>query len=310
LASIAASVSTRVVSWKEAADSHDSVASDALVMPMSSGRPGGGLAALGDDPTVLGLEGAPLDEVTGDEVGLAGLDDGDPAQHLPDDDLDVLVVDRHTLLAVDALHLVDQVHLHLARGRGCAAPAWGRWRRRPAGCADLDVVTVGHQQAGPLAHRVGVLLGAVVGHQDDPTGLVGVLDAHPAGGLGDRGDTLGGAGLEELDDTRQTLGDVVTGDPTDVEGAHRQLGAGLTDRLGGDDADRLADVDELAGGQRAAVAQRAGADLAVAGEHRADPDLVDPGGEERVDDHVTEVDAGLRQHRAVVPATSSARVRA
>ncbi len=38
LASIAASVSTRVVSWKEAADSHDSVASEALVIPMSSGR--------------------------------------------------------------------------------------------------------------------------------------------------------------------------------------------------------------------------------------------------------------------------------
>ena len=43
LAWIAASVSTRVVSWKEAADSHDSVASEALVMPMSSGRPEAGV---------------------------------------------------------------------------------------------------------------------------------------------------------------------------------------------------------------------------------------------------------------------------
>ena len=40
--SMAASVSTRVVSWKEAAESHESVASDALVMPMSSGRPSAG----------------------------------------------------------------------------------------------------------------------------------------------------------------------------------------------------------------------------------------------------------------------------
>ncbi len=39
---MAASVSTRVVSWKEAADSHESVASEALVMPMSSGRPSAG----------------------------------------------------------------------------------------------------------------------------------------------------------------------------------------------------------------------------------------------------------------------------
>ena len=33
---MAASVSTRVVSWKEAADNQDSVASDALVIPMTS----------------------------------------------------------------------------------------------------------------------------------------------------------------------------------------------------------------------------------------------------------------------------------
>src|ERR671939_666580 len=42
LAWIAASVRTRVVSWKEAADSHDSVASDAFVMPMRTGRPEAG----------------------------------------------------------------------------------------------------------------------------------------------------------------------------------------------------------------------------------------------------------------------------
>jgi hypothetical protein len=34
---MAASVSTRVVSWKEAADTNDCVVSDALVMPSSSG---------------------------------------------------------------------------------------------------------------------------------------------------------------------------------------------------------------------------------------------------------------------------------
>ena len=42
LPSMAAWVSTRVVSWNEAADSHDSVASDAFVIPMSSGRPDAG----------------------------------------------------------------------------------------------------------------------------------------------------------------------------------------------------------------------------------------------------------------------------
>ncbi len=36
---MAASVSTRVVSWNEAADNHESVARDAFVIPISSGRP-------------------------------------------------------------------------------------------------------------------------------------------------------------------------------------------------------------------------------------------------------------------------------
>ena len=40
--SMAASVRTRVVSWKEAADSQESVAREALVIPMSSGRPSAG----------------------------------------------------------------------------------------------------------------------------------------------------------------------------------------------------------------------------------------------------------------------------
>ena len=43
--------------------------------------------------------------------------------------------------------------------------------------------------------------------------------------------------------------------PPYVERPHRQLGARLADRLRGDDADRLADLDHLAGGEVAAVAE-------------------------------------------------------
>ena len=62
---------------------------------------------------------------------------------------------------------------------------------------------------------------------------------------------------------------------TDVERAHRELRARLADRLGGDDADRLADVDPVAASEVAAVALRADAALGLAGEHRADDDLFD-----------------------------------
>ena len=118
--------------------------------------------------------------------------------------------------------------------------------------------------------------------------------------LRDRRLTLGGAGLEELLDTRQTLRDVVgRGHATGVEGTHRQLRAGLTDRLGRDDADGLADVDELAGGQRTAVAARAGADAGLAGEHRADLERVDARLEEAVEQHVADVVTGVADDLAV-----------
>src|SRR5580765_1209251 len=257
------------------------------------------LAALGHDATVLVLEATALGEHAGQQVGVTGLDDRDATQHLADDDLDVLVVDRHTLLDVDLLDLVHEV---LLRGPGAqdAQHLLGVDRAYGQRGADLDVVAVVDEQAGPLGDGVALLLRAVVRREQDRPRLVGLLDLDPARGLGDRGDTLGGARLEELDDTRQTLGDVVTGHTTGVEGTHRQLGAGLTDGLGGDDADRLTDVDELAGRQRAAVAARARSDLGVTREHRTDLDRVDTGVEQRADDDVTEVDAGLRQHLAVL----------
>src|SRR5699024_3240719 len=95
----------------------------------------------------------------------------------------------------------------------------------------------------------------------DPTLLVVLLDLHATGELRDRREAGRGAGLEELLDTRQTVRDVAVGagHTTGVEGAHGQLGAGLTDGLDRDDADGLADVDQLAGREGAAVALDTGA---------------------------------------------------
>ena len=55
-----------------------------------------------------------------------------------------------------------------------------------------------------------------------------------------------------------------------VEGAHGELGARLADRLRGDDADRLADIDRRAARQIAAVADRADARPDLAGQRRTD----------------------------------------
>ena len=63
----------------------------------------------------------------------------------------------------------------------------------------------------------------------------------------------------------------------DVERTHRQLRARLTDRLRGDDADSLADVDRRTASEVAAVALGANAVDRLAGQHRADADFLDLG---------------------------------
>src|SRR6185369_7843977 len=64
---------------------------------------------------------------------------------------------------------------------------------------------------------------------------------------------------------------------TDVERTHGELGAGFTDGLGGDDADRFTEFDQATGREVAAVAMDADALLAFAGEHRADADAINAG---------------------------------
>ena len=48
-------------------------------------------------------------DFAGQELGVAGIFDLHLAEHLVEDDLDVLVVDLHALRAVDVLHFVEQV---------------------------------------------------------------------------------------------------------------------------------------------------------------------------------------------------------
>ena len=105
----AASVSTRVVSWNEAAEMNERVCSEALVMPSSTGWPDRLLLAFllraGVDLVHLDL----VDLLALDQVGLAGIVDLDLLQHLANDHLDVLVVDGDALQPVDLLDLVDQI---------------------------------------------------------------------------------------------------------------------------------------------------------------------------------------------------------
>src|SRR4029077_10873145 len=108
-----------------------------------------GLAALGTPPTVLGLELATFGQRAGQELRRARIDDRAATQHLPDDHLDVLVVDRHALSAVDLLDLLDEVDLHLAGTLDAKhlVRVGGAFHQL---LAHLDVVAVGEQPLGAV----------------------------------------------------------------------------------------------------------------------------------------------------------------
>src|SRR5690606_39694290 len=134
------------------------------------------------------------------------------------------------------------------------------------GLAGLDLRAVLDRDRGTVGQLVALAVAAV-----------GVEDRQLAGARDDRqvaAGVLHGLEVVELDravgldrhvvDRRRTRGRA-----TDVERTHGQLGAGLADRLRGDDADRFAEVDDVATAQVAAVAVRADAEAAFAGNRRA-----------------------------------------
>ena len=117
----------------------------------------------------------------------------------------------------------------------------------------LELAALGVEDLDLAVARQGDLLALVVGDDVDADEL----------------DLALALGLDVL------LLDAARGHAADVEGAHGELGARLADRLGGDDADGHALLDEVAGGQVHAVAEPADAQRGLAGHRAADLDLLD-----------------------------------
>src|SRR5205823_13280555 len=123
---------------------------------------------------------------------------------------------------------------------------------------DHDIVAIEFPALG-IMHADRAILG-----QDDPASV----------------ERLHGAEIVELQrsvvlrlDNRLLEG--LAGCAADVERPHRQLRAGFADRLGGDDADRLAKLHELSRRQVAPVTLRANAAPGFAGQHRANLETLD-----------------------------------
>ena len=143
-----------------------------------------------------------------EEVRVARVRDAHLAEHLADDDLDVLVVDLHALQTVDLLHLVDEVLLEFLR-TGDLEDLLRDDRAFGELLALLHAVALEHDDL--LAHRDEVLLhlarDLVLDEQRAFAARV-LAEVDHALDLGDLGGVLGLARLEELRHARQTARDV------------------------------------------------------------------------------------------------------
>src|SRR6266542_1443745 len=233
---------------------------------------------------VLALEHDLVHELAGQELRRARVVDPDLLQHLPADQLDVLVVDVDALRLVDLLHLAHEVQLGRRRallGLRVQVEQLGRGNRTlHERIALFDVVALLHEQPRAAREEVLALLRLsvllrrrdVAEDRDAHRAAVRLLDVDRAADLRELRGALRVPRLEDLDDTREAVRDVRARDAAGVERPHRQLRPGLSDRLRGDDADRVADLRERARAEEDAVAGAAHAVLAAALEHRANRD--------------------------------------
>src|SRR5438105_3680558 len=172
------------------------------------------LASRGRHSRILVVEHLLLHLLVDEEVGVAHLLDAHAAQHLPDDGLDVLVVDLHALEPVDLLHLVHHVarQLLLAEHFEDVVRVGGPVHERisglhPVAGVHVDVLALCDQV---LLRQVGAQLAVDLRRDHHLALALGVLpEADHALDLADDGVLLRLAGLEQLGHAGQTAGDVL-----------------------------------------------------------------------------------------------------
>src|SRR3954468_6454451 len=203
-----ASVSTRVVSWNEAAEMKLSVDSGRLGDAEEERGAVGGFAAAVHHFLVLFHEAETIDLLVDEEVRIADAGHADGTEHLAADHFDVLIVDGNGLRAVDLLDLIDQVALELldAEDREDVVRIDRTVDERIAGAHALAFLHVDVHGTGNAV----LVAGAFVGFDDDAAHALDHRTVmHRALDLGDDSLVARVTGFEELDDARQTAGDVL-----------------------------------------------------------------------------------------------------
>ncbi len=129
--------------------------------PQENGLSGGGLATLGQYLGVHFLEAEAIHQLARQQGTIAGRVHLHAAEHLANDDLDMLIVDIHTLRTVNLLYLFHQVELHGFRSLD-AQDVLRVDRSVGELLAGVDVLAGLHPDAGSGRHYVFPLLSLLI----------------------------------------------------------------------------------------------------------------------------------------------------
>ena len=176
----------------------------------------------------------------------------------------MLVVNRHTLIAVHLLHLGNEVLLGFLYALDLDE-FLGIARTVDDGITGNDFLSVSNFETSKTRNDVG-LFSAVVGNNRDDTTLAFVFtDSNNTSEARERRLTLWAPCFEQLNNARQTAGEVGTSNTTGVEGTHGELSAGLANRLCSDNANGFANFDEHAGRKRKSVTRSRHTEIGIVG---------------------------------------------
>ena len=161
----------------------------------------GRLTALSHSLARLLAEGHHIHKVTLQQLGVTRVKHGYAAQHLAHNNLNVLGVDVHTLVAVHLLDFIHQVTLG-GRNRTQTQHLLGVNRTLSHGLTRVNVVAFLHQQLGAARNRNHQVLFGVVTLNDQALTVDVVLNSQAASSLSHHGLTLRRTGFEKLLHTR------------------------------------------------------------------------------------------------------------
>ena len=197
-----------MVSWNDAAEMNESVESEALVIPRSSGRPVAGRPPSRDHPLVLFREAELVHLLFQQELRVAHVFDFAPPHHLANNDLDVLVADVDALQAVDFLDFVHQVRLQFLFAEDSQnvvrieRPVHQRFAR-------LHALAFLHVDVHAARNRVFFFRAVVGDHVHFALALGNFAELDRAIDFADDRGFMRLAGFEQFHHARQTTGDVL-----------------------------------------------------------------------------------------------------